>query len=74
MPSFWHWLRAEIAPDGLSDTVLALASGAFAWLITDFLRSIFTSSAVGLAEAAEGWGLAVDSLSRVCRSEKLPEG
>lgn len=41
MIPFWQWLRAELAPDGLPDTVLALSAGAFAWLITDFLRSIF---------------------------------
>jgi hypothetical protein len=40
MIAFWQWLRAEIAPDGLPDTVLALSAGAFAWVITDFLRSI----------------------------------
>lgn len=41
MPTFWQWVRAEIAPDGLSDTVLAFCSGAFAWVITDVLRVVF---------------------------------
>jgi hypothetical protein len=41
MMPFWQWLRAEIAPDGLPDTVLALGAAAFAWVITDFLKSIF---------------------------------
>jgi hypothetical protein len=40
MTTFWQWLRAEIAPDGLPDMVLAVSAGVFAWVITDFLRSI----------------------------------
>lgn len=42
MLQVWPWLRAEIAPDGLPDMVLAFTAGSFAWMITDFLRSIFT--------------------------------
>ena len=41
MTSFWLWLRAEIAPDGLSDTVLAVSASAFAWVITDLIRLVF---------------------------------
>jgi hypothetical protein len=41
MPSFWLWLRAEIAPDGLPDMVLAVSAGAFAWVITDLIRLLF---------------------------------
>jgi len=44
MTSFWQWLRAEIAPDGLSDTVLAFSSGAFAWVITDLLRALLEAA------------------------------
>jgi hypothetical protein len=44
MTAFWQWLRAEIAPDGLSDTVLAFSSGAFAWVITDLLRALFAAA------------------------------
>ncbi len=41
MFSFWERVRAEIAPEGLSDTVLAATSAAFAWVITDLLRAVF---------------------------------
>jgi hypothetical protein len=41
MLTFWQRLRAEIAPDGLSNTMLALVSCAFAWVITDALRALF---------------------------------
>lgn len=41
MPTFWQWLRAEIAPDGLSDTVLAIGACAVAWILTDLLRVVF---------------------------------
>ena len=44
MTSFWQWLRAEIAPEGLSDTVLAFSSGAFAWVITDLLRALLEAA------------------------------
>lgn len=44
MTSFWQWLRAEVAPDGLSDTVLAFSSGALAWAITDLLRALFAAA------------------------------
>ena len=33
MHPFWQWLRAEIAPDGLPDPVLAFSAGAFAWCV-----------------------------------------
>jgi hypothetical protein len=38
MSSFCQWLRAVIAPDGLSDTVLAVSASALAWVITDAIR------------------------------------
>jgi hypothetical protein len=38
---FWQWLRAEIAPEGLLDPVLAFSAAAFAWVITNLLRAIF---------------------------------
>jgi hypothetical protein len=41
MHPFWQWLRAEIAPDGLPDPVLAFSAGTIAWVITSFLRAIF---------------------------------
>jgi hypothetical protein len=41
MASFWQWLRAKIAPDGLSDMVLAVSASAFAWVITDVIRLVF---------------------------------
>jgi hypothetical protein len=41
MTSFWQWLRVEIAPDGLSDTVLAFSSGTFGSVTTDLLRALF---------------------------------
>ena len=41
MHQFWQWLRAEIAPDGLPDPVLAFSAGVFAWVITNLLRAIF---------------------------------
>ena len=41
MTPFWQWLRAEIAPDGLPDTVLAVSASAFAWIITDVIRLVF---------------------------------
>jgi|APCry1669192522_1035417.scaffolds.fasta_scaffold01112_7 hypothetical protein len=44
MPSFWQWLRAAVAPDGLSDVMLAFISGALAWLLTDALRALFQAA------------------------------
>jgi len=41
MLTFWQGLRAEIARGELSNTMLALVSCAFAWVITDALRALF---------------------------------
>jgi hypothetical protein len=42
MQPFWQWLRTAIAPDGLPDVLIAFFAGAFAWMITNFLRSVFS--------------------------------
>ena len=39
--TFGSWLRRVLAPDGLPDVLLAMTAGALAWIITDFLKSMF---------------------------------
>ena len=57
MHQFWQWLRAEIAPDGLPDPVLAFGAGTIAWVITNFLRAIFAWSVIRLVPNRRSHGL-----------------
>jgi hypothetical protein len=42
MQPFWQRVRAAMAPDGLPDVLLAFSAGALAWLITNFLKLMFS--------------------------------